>query len=483
MPAFLVNSDLQPAGNNAALVRSISFKTPLVGRTDHAAFSYKSFESNLQTHAVIKTELEFGIPEIFKATTSYSDSSAQATNEKKVKIFSEASQLIPKAWLNISVDDVTPDPTFVKKIQQLSGTKLEQVEQLLDILDVWGHFVPLNMLMGGRLTFYTSTELNDKSEFSTVKREFKAAAKARFTIEGVPVQGEWGSGVETGSTNATQIAIQAKSLFMEVKGGDENLVQTTPSGVDGKKWKTGTTAATWVGSLGRYREWQVVGFYQKSLVPIIQLLPPVLRDQCMDLLREYFVSKLSIQQSASAGHEHGKDLVKDSKAPDPHIVRRITDIEVRYGGCLDRMRVTYDVYNPGEKTTKPFQTNWVGSDTGKSEHIKLKLDEEITAIETWTDPTREGGLVQQVAFRTSGGRRFPDIGKGFYGENRGRKKDEFKTIEAPRVRGITGSNGAYIHRIGLKYAALDANAKSREYLLAMEPFLFPDKNYGIIPER
>jgi hypothetical protein len=269
---------------------------------------------------------------------------------------------------------------------------------------------------------------------------------------------------------------------MEVKGGDENLVQTTA--VDGKKWKAGTTGPTWVGSLGRYREWRVVGFYQKSLIPIIQLLPSALRDQCMELLREYFVSKLSIQQSGSAGHEHGKDLVKDSKAPDPHIVRGITDIEVQHGGCLDRMRLTYDVYNPGQNTTKSFPTNWVGSDAGKREHIKLKKDEEITAIETWTDPTREGGLLQQVAFRTSAGRRFPDTdGTKFYGENRGRKKDVFKTIEAPRVRGITGSNGAYIHRIGLKYAALDANAKSREFLLAMEPFLFPDKNYGIISER
>jgi hypothetical protein len=202
----------------------------------------------------------------------------------------------------------------------------------------------------------------------------------------------------------------------------------------------------------------------------------------MDALRAYFVSKLSIQQSISAGREHGKDLVKDSKAPDPHTVRRITDIYVQYGGCLDRMKVVYDVYAGNGKTTKPFETNWVGSDTGKKGHIALKNNEEITAIETWVDPTKEGGLVQQVAFRTNLGRRFPSI-DGFYGEQRGRTKDVSKTIEVPRVRGITGSNGAYIHRLGLTYAALDANAKSREYLLAMEPYLFPDGDYGPLSTR
>jgi hypothetical protein len=65
-------------------------------------------------------------------------------------------------------------------------------------------------------------------------------------------------------------------------------------------------------------------------------------------------------------------------------------------------------------------------------------------------------------------RRYPGD-TGFYGENRGRKKDEFKTIHVPRVRGIDGANGAYVHRIGLAYAQLDGNAKSREFLLAMEP--------------
>jgi hypothetical protein len=217
------------------------------------------------------------------------------------------------------------------------------------------------------------------------------------------------------------------------------------------------------------------------MLPIIDFLSPPLRDQCMDLLRDYFVSKLSIRHSDTAGHQHGKDLAQDSGAPAPNTVKRISEIELRHGGCLDALRLTYEVYTDGGKNTKTVTTKWVGStDAGTLVNIKLKDNEELAALETWTDPTRDEGLLQQVAFVTNTKRRFPDD-TGFYGQNKGRKKDVFKTIEAPRVRGIDGSNGAYVHRIGFAYAALDGNAKSREFLLAMEPFLFPDGVYGIIP--
>ena len=478
MTAFVVGSDLESARKGAVRFRNLKMLTPEKGSIDHIGYSYKSFESNIQRQMVTKSELEFGIPGIFKVSSSYSEASATATQEKTVKIFSEASHLIPKAKIVIDDDQIALDPEFVSKLEKMTGTKQQKTDKLLELLRDYGQFVSVSMMLGGRLTFHAATDLSDKSEFKTVKREFMAAADARFTVEGVPVEVGGGTGVGTGETTTTHASLQAKSLHMEVTGGDENLA-SSKEGELGRAWKAGQSAPTWVASFGRYREWRIVGFYENSMIPIIDFLPQSLREQCMELLRDYFVSKLSIQQSTSAGHRHGKDLAQDGAAPDPRTVKRIHEIDVRHGGCLDRMKIFYDVYTDGGKKTKTVETKWVGSDTGKSDQIKLKDGEEITAIETWVDPTKDQGLVQQVAFRTNTGRRFPDA-DGFYGENRGRKKDEFKTIEAPRVRGIVGSNGAYIHRIGLAYAALDSNAKSREFLLAMEPFLFPDGDYGII---
>lgn len=106
--------------------------------------------------------------------------------------------------------------------------------------------------------------------------------------------------------------------------------------------------------------------------------------------------------------------------------------------------------------------------------ITLKRDEEITAIEAGIDSKTDNGIVRQVAFVTNR-RRFPD--SGFYGRA---KTDQRETIEAPRVRGIFGRTGALVHALGLSYLGLADDAKSREYLLAMEPYLFPDSDYGII---
>ena len=217
------------------------------------------------------------------------------------------------------------------------------------------------------------------------------------------------------------------------------------------------------------------------MVPILTFVKDKgVRDACMDLLRDYFVSKLSIAHSDTAGDEHGKDLFKDSGAPPPHTVKRISEINLRHGGALDALRLHFEVYTDKVGNTKTVTSKWVGStDAGKLVDIKLKDGEELTAIETWTDPDRDGGLLQGVAFVMNTKRRYPND-TGFYGRAQSRKNDVFKTIAAPRVRGIDGSNGAYVHRIGLAYAQLDGNAKSREFLLAMEPFLFPDTNYGMV---
>jgi MAC/Perforin domain len=484
MTAFVVGRDLVPARKGSVRFRKLKMLTPEKGSIDHVGYSYKEFESNIQRQMATTSELEFGIPGVFKVNTSYSEASATATQEKTVTIYSEASHLIPKATIAIDDDQITLDPEFVSKLEKMTGTKQQRTDRLLELLREYGQFVCVNMMLGGRLTFHTKTALSDKSEFETVKRQFKAAADARFTVEGVPAEVGGGTGVGTGGTTTTHTVIQAKSLHMELQGGDENLA-SSKEGELGRAWKPGQTAPTWVASLGRYREWRVVGFYEHSMLPIIDFLKsPTLRDQCMDLLRDYFVSQLSIRHSDTAGHEHGKDLAQDSGAPAPNTVKRISEIDLRHGGCLDALRLTYEVYTDGGKNTKTVTTKWVGStDAGKPVNIKLKDGEELAAIETWTDPTRDGwpgGLLQQVAFVTNTKRRFPND-TGFYGENKGRKKDVFKTIEAPRVRGIDGSNGAYVHRIGLAYAALDGNAKSREFLLAMEPFLFPEGVYGMIP--
>jgi hypothetical protein len=68
------------------------------------------------------------------------------------------------------------------------------------------------------------------------------------------------------------------------------------------------------------------------------------------------------------------------------------------------------------------------------------------------------------------------------------KGDKTVEITANRVRGFHGSAGGkggsgYLHSIGFLHLKLADNVMGRDYLLAMEPYLFPTQNYGYLGTR
>ena len=100
----------------------------------------------------------------------------------------------------------------------------------------------------------------------------------------------------------------------------------------------------------------------------------------------------------------------------------------------------------------------------------LEFDEEIASVETWSN-----NLLRRVAFKTTKGRRFPASPNEFYGRGEGGKL-EYAEIEAPRVCGLVGNSGKVVDSIGLRYRDLadgDHKPKSRNFLIELEPYLFP----------
>ena len=286
MPALVVGDDLTSADKRAVRFPVLEMLSPDDTRVDNVGYSYKAFESNLQRQTVASSNLGFGIPQIFRVDASYSDTSAIATHEKTVTIYSQASQLIPKAKVVIDEKQISLDPDFVSQVEKIlspgTGAPKEDITvRLLALLRKYGHFVPLSMMLGGRIILHATTKLSDSSQFEMVKREFKVAADAKLSVEGVPVEGGGGVGVGTEHTNTASATQQFKSLLMVLRGGNESLGDSRESGQLGTKW---------IASLAPYLEWKTVGFYDNSLVPIIAFLPEKTRDLCERLLRDYFRS-------------------------------------------------------------------------------------------------------------------------------------------------------------------------------------------------
>jgi hypothetical protein len=123
-------------------------------------------------------------------------------------------------------------------------------------------------------------------------------------------------------------------------------------------------------------------------------------------------------------------------------------------------------------------------DSSVPEFVKAGFgpEETITTIkaevDTMKDPNRP--ILRRVQFVTNLGRVFPNVGE-YFGKNAGDKPVE---ITANRVRGFHGSfggtTGGYIHSLGFMYLKLDNTVSGRDYLLAMEPYLFPNLNYGVV---
>ena len=463
MAAYVVSRQLTAADPLGVRFSKLELRTPDTQRRDSVGFSYAEFESNLQRQSVVQSSLGFGIPRIFKVNSSYSDSSAISTHEQKTTIHFQASQLIPKAKVVFDDTDISLDPRLVAKIAAACDARNpDQVkaDRLLGHLMDYGHFVPLSLMLGGRISLMTSRELNDRSEFESVKRQLKAAADARFSADGVPVEAGGGGGVGISTTSSTPMSAQAAGLLMELKGGNEDLASS----------KAGTLGTKWIASMGPYLGRRTIGFNENSFVPIIDYLEPALRETCAQILRQHFLRNLDRRQSDIAGRRHGQAFELDVSQ-----VKRFTRIVVNHEGHLDGLRLSFETHG-GRHETVTFKGTAADFEKQhkKNTVIELKDGEEITAIETWVDPKYDGGVLNALAIVTNR-RRFPD--HEFYGTHRG---SQFKVIRVPRVRGFFGFTGRWMHCIGLSYLSLAANTKSREYMLAMEPYLFPDGNYGSV---
>jgi len=360
----------------------------------------------------------------------------------------------------------------------------KKAEELLSHLEAYGHFVPLSITVGGRMTLSEETKLEDWQTFGAVRNEFKAAADARFKVKSVPVQVGGGTGGYVWTTNETKVQEQATRLKMELKGGNESLADNNPV----------TLGDSWIDSLGSYKEWRTFGFGESSLVPIINLLPKDLHDECKELLKRYFVLNLIDRNTGFAGHvsnptdafletklkyvDGGNPLFEGSLGPSSRGLRKIV---VTAQGHVDGLQLEYEVYRVGAKDWYMPTMNVAGRygrDRTSYEWpaITFEPDEFISALEVWVDENKDKGTMRAMAVRTTKGKRWPND-SGFYGTNFERKKNKFHVIMAPRVRALRGYIGDFIHAIGLGYLDLPP-MPSRHYLIAMEPNLFPTGNFG-----
>jgi hypothetical protein len=501
MQPYILGKTLTSAGSDAVHFARVKVLTPDTTGTTRVGFAHTEFESHLQRQSASAASTNFGIPGIFKVDASYRDASSMFTDSATVRVFFQASQLVPKAKVVFDSADITLAPTFVDRIAKAC---LGKAEDLLDTLQEYGHFVALTKILGGRMTLDKTTDISDKSQIDARERELTTDADARFAVDGVPLEGGAKLDDKDKEVKISRLTEQALHLHMELTGGNVNLASS----------KIGTFAEKWMSSLGPSGAWGTVGFPDHSLVPIIDFLPNKIKDKkgdkvifkskkkeeitlkekCKELLRDYFLDKLVARKTGLAGNTNDDSFTHEL---DIRLIKRIKKIQVCHQTNVDGLRWWFEVHNEasadaikqaqraadphssGPPSSRPVVIDtgeWIGAhnSSSKRESFELREDEEITAIEAGTDAS--GGLVK-IAFKTNR-TRYPSD-NGFYGQA---QTNKIVKIDAPRVKGFYGHKAVRVHGIGLSYLGLaDEDVHSREFLLAMEPYLFSNNDdYGLI---
>jgi hypothetical protein len=425
----------------------VEVKSPIPNkRYTSISFQYSERISRLHRAAATSGEANVGVPGIFDVQGSYQTESATRADTRTVKEHKSFSHLIPKARVVIKKNKISLSQEFIDEIKD-AVKKPQPAPALLDVLAEYGEFFPADVLLGGRLDYWTAKKLSELYTEQQDSDGFRLAAKAKAQIDGVPVEGgaNWAMGI---SSEKKQTAIdQASTLDFKMKGGNPVTV----------------TAEDWVPTLAKYMNWEVAGFNQRSLVPTIQYLDEKLRSKCIGILRDYFTRHLQFASTMKAGVTD-----RDPFGEDVGDVKRIVQIDVNHGKNIDGLKVTYELTN-GKREVKTS----VGGRRGEYNDIigPLDFDEEISSIEAGISKESRTRL-RRLAFNTTKGKRFPPSKNDYYGRVENNEVDHF-TIEAPRVCGIVGNVGSMIDSIGLRYRELSLGAKSRDFLLEIEPYLFP----------
>jgi hypothetical protein len=493
MPGYrMLAHDFRASDESVVRFSGVRILSENTGRIDNFSYAYRQFSSALYKKFSFGGSLGGGVPDIFDFSTSASHKTGIAETNENIELHFQASQTIPKVRVVFDRDDISVDEIFVKKIEGACNNN--NVEELLKVLQRSGEFVPLSITLGGRIIISESKTIASKTTFDEDVTAVQGAAEGKYEYDGVTIDGHGDIGLGRQHERETNLSDQQKRMTMTTVGGDERAATSLAD-------ELGTH---WIDTVAPFLNWKIIAFEPKSLVPVIDLLKDkACLEKCKVMLRNHFVAHLGIQKGATAGARGDQTFERD-----PAQISRLIKVIVNHDGNVDGLKLTYEIY-PGPDDLKPRGRGAaIGVRSGHSGPLTMDVQDKVgngrgdrydssvpefekegfspgetittimAKVDTMTDPNRP--ILRQLQFITNRGRIFPNVGE-YYGKKAG---DKIVEITADRVRGLHGSyggkTGGYVHSLGFVYLKLDNTVTGRDYLLAMEPYLFPHQNYGAV---
>lgn len=188
----------------------------------HYAFSKESCDISLITSK--KGSLSLNTP-YADAHAEFSQQKSKASHSEYTTEYLLSKLIISLMSFQIDVESCVPTVEFITRVNEVMKTKIEaerKVVLLMEVLDEFGFYIPMEFTMGGALYATETTEVKEISHAETEKSDFSAQANAKFCGYGGGMSFFSGDEESSGSSSSSKYKnIEVKQIG-GVAGNTEN---------------------------------------------------------------------------------------------------------------------------------------------------------------------------------------------------------------------------------------------------------------------
>jgi len=277
---------------NIGIFKGLTFKTSGFGATFHDVYSWKNgkFPSVLQPRISTQVDYSYSFSKLVQtmeensvdkgsvslespyvdASAEFSYEKSKSTSSEKVTEYITGKYTVRKVMAQVQMGDLVPDSAFEKAVDSAIRSNTNPFQQyyaLLNVLNDWGYYIPLEFTLGGALYSSDSTTITEYTQAESEKQEFGGSFKAKF-------DGIGGGGAYSHAQGSSQSTTQS------------NKYQITSFDQIGGRDGTTDSYETWAKSLDKAIYWNVASY--DKLFPTIGLIEDVtLQNTCISLMNQF----------------------------------------------------------------------------------------------------------------------------------------------------------------------------------------------------
>lgn len=270
-------------GINKSYEELFSWKTipsmiiPRENTNEESAYSFFKVTRDLNLLTSNRVKLALDIPFV-NIDSEYKYSKEQSSNANEITEYLMQKYVISKASFSFDPDDLIVNDKFVLEITNAYNdgkNETEKICYLLNVLNKWGMYIPIQVTVGGALYSYEETNISEFSQASKEINDFSIAAKAEYASFG----GSIGYEQESETSDSQSISHKYKNLVIKQIGGQP--------GFNKKDFLPNT--------LSNAMYWEIVNIeeFYPSLLLILNtkeasVANKVLLANCLELFKQYF---------------------------------------------------------------------------------------------------------------------------------------------------------------------------------------------------